>query len=108
MSDIIDGEYMLTTKDNPYDPYTQFDMWYGFDTSKRIIPEIDPNVPYSTDSCAYLARIAITSDDFTEEENAQERQRAIDEIIRLDPFGIYKKAYPNKESIHKLDALYES
>lgn len=90
-------DFMLTTKDNPYDPYTQFDFWYGYDTSKRIIKEIDPNQPVSTDCCAYLARIAITSNDMTEEENARERQQAIDEIIRLDPFGIYTKAYPKKK-----------
>ena len=100
-------EYMLTTIDNPYDPYTQFDFWYAFDTSKRIIKEISPNNPVSTDCCAYLARIAITPDDFTEEENAQERQRAIDEIIRLDPFHIYKKAYPNEEALEKVNAMYE-
>lgn len=88
-------DYMLSTKDNPYDPYTQWTQWYGFDTSKRIIPEIDPKQPVSTDCCAYLAREAITDDStFTEEENRQERHRAIDEIIRLDPFGIYVKAYP--------------
>ena len=90
-----DTDYMLTTKDNPFDPYTQWQQWYGFDTSKRIIPEIDPKQPVSTDCCAYLAREAITDDSsFTDEENRRERHRAIDEIIRLDPFGIYKKAYP--------------
>lgn len=89
-------DFMLTTTDNPYDPYTQFDYWYGFDTSKRIIKSIDPNQPVSTNCCAYLARIAITSNDMTEEENARERHEAIEEIIRLDPFGIYTKAYPKK------------
>lgn len=88
--------FMLTTVDNPYDPYTQYKLWYGFDKSKRIIKQIDPNVPVSTDCCEYLDRIAITSYDMTEEENQRERQNAIEEIIRLDPFGIYKKAYPKR------------
>lgn len=88
------SDFMLTTIDNPYDPYTQFQFWYGFDTSKRIIPQVDENVPVSTDCCAYLAREAITSYDMTDEEAMIERHRAIDEIIRLDPFHIYVKAYP--------------
>jgi len=42
-------------------------------------------------SCAYLARIARTSDQFTDEENDREVERAIDEIIDLDFMAIYKK-----------------
>lgn len=103
-----DNSCMLTTKDNPFDPFTQFKFWYGFDTTKRIIPEISKTTPVSTDCCAYLARIAITSDDFTEEENAIEREHAIDEIIRLDPFNIYRKVYPDADKIKRVDELYKS
>lgn len=93
----VSDDYMLTTVDNPYSPYTQFDFWYAFDTSKRIIPQVDKEVPVSTDCCAYLARIAITSDDnMTEEENRRERHQAIEEIIRLDPWHVYAKAFPPK------------
>ena len=42
-------------------------------------------------TCAYLGRIARTSDQFTEEENDQEIERAIDEIIKYDFMNIYKK-----------------
>lgn len=72
-------EYMLTTTDNPYDPFTQFDDWYDYDESKG----------YHT--CSYLARIAKTSDDLSEEDNAIEINRAIDEICSLNILGIYKK-----------------
>ena len=27
-------EYMLTTVDNPFDPFTQFDQWLSFDTAQ--------------------------------------------------------------------------
>ena len=47
---------MLTTFDNPYNPFTHFDQWFMFDTEKG----------YNT--CAYLGRIARTSDEMTEEE----------------------------------------
>ena len=70
---------MLTTKDNPYNPFDNFDSWYRFDMDKG----------YS--SCSYLDRIARTSDQLTEEENALEIERAIDEIIKYDFQNIYRK-----------------
>jgi len=70
---------MLTTFDNPYDPFEQFDSWYMFDQDKG----------YNT--CSYLARIARTSDQLSEEENELEIERAIDEIIKYDFMNIYKK-----------------
>lgn len=69
----------LTTFDNPYDPFEQFDSWYMFDLDKGY------------NSCAYLDRIAKTSDSLSDKENEQEIERAIDEIIKFDPFNIYKK-----------------
>ena len=70
---------MLTTFDNPYNPFEQFASWFLFDVEKG----------YNT--CAYLGRIARTSDQLTEEENNKEVERAIDEIIRYDFRNIYKK-----------------
>lgn len=70
---------MLTTFDNPFDPFEQFASWFLFDTEKGY------------NSCSYLARIARTSDRFTEEENDKEVERAIDEIIKYDFMNIYKK-----------------
>ena len=68
---------MLTTFDNPFDPFEQFTSWFLFDTEKGY------------NSCSYLARIARTSDQFTEEENDKEVERAIDEIIKYDFRNIY-------------------
>lgn len=70
---------MLTTFDNPYDPFEQFTSWFLFDVEKGY------------DSCAYLGRIARTSDQLSEEENDSEVERAIDEIIKYDFRNIYKK-----------------
>jgi hypothetical protein len=79
----VNGNAALTTFDNPYNPFTQFQKWFLFDTEK------------GHNSCAYLARIARTSDEFTEEENEKEIERAIDEIIQYDFMNKYKKIYKN-------------
>lgn len=71
----------LTTVDNPFNPFTDFTKWFLYDIEKGYY------------SCAYLARIARTSDQLSDAENLNEIERAIDEIIRLDFMGIYKKVY---------------
>ena len=62
---------MLTTFDNPYNPFDEFTSWFMFDEEKGY------------HSCAYLGRIAKTSEQLSDEENAQEIERAIDEILSL-------------------------
>jgi hypothetical protein len=47
-------------------------------------------------SCGYLDRIARTSSQLSDEENEKEIERAIDEIIKLDPFNLYKKVFLNE------------
>ena len=69
----------ITTLDNPFDPIDEFDDWYRFDTDKG----------YNT--CAYLDRIALTSESLSEQENLNEIERAIDEIIKFDFENKYKK-----------------
>lgn len=76
---------MLTTFDNPFNPFTHFDQWFLFDTEKG----------YNT--CDYLGRIAKTSDEFTDEEYEMAIEEAMDEIIKFDFRNIYKKTYKNKE-----------
>ena len=78
-------DYMLTTIDNPYDPFTQYDEWYEYDTT------------HGYNTCAYLARIAKTSDELSDEDYELEVNNAIDEIVKLNVLGIYKKAF-RKES----------
>ena len=70
---------MLTTIDNPFDPFEQFHSWFLFDVEKG----------YNT--CAYLGRIARTSEQLSDDENDREVERAIDEIIKYDFMNIYKK-----------------
>ena len=55
---------MLTTTDNPYNPFTQFDLWFQFDISKGY------------DTCAFIDRVANTSDELTDKENDKEIENA--------------------------------
>lgn len=80
----MSNECMLTTLDNPYDPFEQFTSWFLFDIEKG----------YNT--CSYLARIANLSDDLSQQEEIVEVERAIDEIITYDFAGIYKKVKRNE------------
>lgn len=70
---------MLTTIDNPFDPFTQFDDWYNYDES----------MGYHT--CSYLARIAITSDELSDLDQALSNEEAIDEIVAINTLGLYRK-----------------
>ena len=69
---------MLTTTDNPYNPFTQFDLWFQFDISKG----------YNT--CAFIDRVANTSDELTDKENDKEIENAMKEIAKENVLGIYK------------------
>ena len=77
------AECRLTTFDNPYDPFKQFNSWFLFDVEKGY------------NSCGYLARIARTTDQMSDAENEEEIERAIDEIIQYDFMNIYKKVRKN-------------
>jgi hypothetical protein len=72
-------EVMLTTTDNPYDPFTQFDKWQAFDESKGYF------------SLAYLARVSEANTDMSDEQYKEEVSKAISDIVFYDPLGIYKK-----------------
>ena len=84
-------ETMLTTFDNPFDPFEQFTSWFLFDVEKG----------YNT--CALLGRIENISEDMTEKEIDEEHERAIEQIIDNDFLNIYKKVYRNKESSPQMD-----
>lgn len=88
------NEVMLTTIDNPYNPFEQFDLWLLFDKEKG----------YNT--CEYLARIVNLTNDMSEKEIEVATDKAIDDIIVNDPFGIYKKV--TSEDIIKVEEPTET
>lgn len=70
---------MLTTTDNPYNPFTQFKEWNLYDIQQG----------YNTNS--YLGRIVKSSDDLSEPQQIEDINNAIDEIVSMNILGIYRK-----------------
>lgn len=71
--------YMLTTVDNPYNPFVEFDEWYTFDEAAGY------------HSSGLLARVIITSDELSEADHDEAINNAIDEIVRENVLGIFRK-----------------
>lgn len=70
---------MLTTFDNPYNPFEDFSLWFLFD------------VDHGYNTCARLGRLVNITNDMTQNEIDEETERAIDEIIEYDFMNIYRK-----------------
>lgn len=84
----MENKVALTTTDNPFDPIDDFTSWRRFDEEKGY---------YSNN---YLARIVNLTEDMSQKEEDEEIERAIDEIITLNPLGIYKKVKKEIPFIH--------
>lgn len=64
--------YMLTTLDNPFDPFNDFKEWFKFDCEKG----------HNTSS--RLARIANINSEMSQKEIDEEMERAMDLIVKYD------------------------
>jgi len=71
--------HMLTTSDNPFNPFTNFDEWYVYDEAAGY------------HSCAYLARVTRSSDELSDADKDLSLEYAIDTIVKENPLGIYLK-----------------
>lgn len=65
----------VTTTDNPFNPFTEWDEWYFYDLSKG----------YST--CERLDRLSNTSSQLSDELNNEELEQAIDQLIEIGAVG---------------------
>lgn len=80
---------MLTTVDNPYNPFNDFTSWLMFDIEKG----------YQT--CERLAKVVKLSDEMTQNEIDEEIDRAMDEIIKEDFLNLYVKAFDTSEDVQE-------
>lgn len=72
-------QHMLTTIDNPFNPFTHYDEWDAWDQSRGYF------------TAAFLARVAAFSDELSEADQDLAIEEAIDEIVKENVLGKYKK-----------------
>jgi len=72
-------QVMLTTVDNPHDPFTNYAAWNAFDVAAGY------------HSPGLLARIANLSPDLSPTDEAEEIENAIDEIVKHNVNGMFRK-----------------
>jgi len=70
---------MLTTVDNPFDPFDAPDAWEAWDRS----------MGYNTSN--FLARLLMSSEDLSDRQQHFIIEDTIDEIVRENVTGMYKK-----------------
>jgi hypothetical protein len=70
---------MLTTIDNPYNPFDSFKEWMMWDLRAGY------------NSPGLLARIAKNSSDLSEADQEVENENAIDEILAINATGMHRK-----------------
>lgn len=73
-------DHMLTTIDNPWNPFTNYDEWYQWDHA------------HGYDTPGYLARIAKTSYDLSDADQDQAIEDAITTIVTENVNGMYTRA----------------
>lgn len=73
-------DVFITTHDNPYDYFKQFDQWYNFDQR------------HGYHTLEYIGRLIRPANDLSEEEQRLELENTIDKIIEWNG-KFYKKVY---------------
>lgn len=75
-------EVFITTYDNPYDYFKQFDEWLNYDRQKGYF------------TLEYVGRLVKLAPDLSDEEEKNEIENTIDSIIEWNG-EFYKKVYNN-------------
>lgn len=86
-------QHLLTTIDNPYNPFVDFSSWYMFDCEK------------GHNTSARLARIANINCEMTQKEIDEETERAMNLIAKYDFEDKY--VLGTEEQINKIIETYK-
>lgn len=66
---------MITTSDNPFNPFTDFDKWFDWDSF------------HGHNTSGLLDRVLVTSNQLSDADQDADREEAIDRLIELNPNG---------------------
>lgn len=87
---LMRSEHMLTTVDNPFDPFTQFDEWMAYDSQ----------MGYNT--LSFLDRVAFVSNELSEPDQALAIEEAIEQIVSENVLGMWRKV--TRDGVDSLSA----
>lgn len=73
----MENNRMLTTFDNPYNPFVDFSSWYMYDCEAQH------------NTCGRLARLADVNSEMTEKEIDEAKEEAMNFIVKYDLEGIF-------------------
>ncbi len=76
-------QVMITTIDNTYNPFTQYEEWFALDEARGY------------HSTGLLARYVYSSYDLSDQDQAIAIAQGIEELIKANPFGMYRKVVPS-------------
>ena len=74
--------FMLSTLDNPFNPFTEFSKWKKFDEDNNYF------------SCSLLDRLSFTSETLSDEQNQKILNIAITDIVDDDETAKYIRVRP--------------
>jgi hypothetical protein len=75
---------VLTTIDNVYNPFTQFDEWFAYD------------VEHHYHTCELLAMFSKASPNLEEDDYNHDISNAIDRFLAINPYGLHMKVYEDE------------
>lgn len=82
---VTTNQVMITTTDNPFSPFNEFEEWLRFDEAAGYY------------TLPYLARVTRTSDELSFADQELAIEQAIDEIAHENILGIYRKVTQSSE-----------
>lgn len=77
------ADIMVSTIDNPYNPFTHFDEWKAWDEQSGYF------------TCSFLARLVQSSDHLSEADQALAETSAVEEMVRENVSGVYIMVTPD-------------
>lgn len=83
---VIDDRVVLTTKDNPINPFDDFNAWYAED--HRL----------GHNTCERLARMSHDYADMSDLDESLDYARMLQEIFKYDVDDVYSLAFKTKNS----------
>lgn len=86
---MVDADVMLTTVDNPWNPFTHFAEWMQYDEASGWY------------TLALLGRVALTSDEMSEADQDFAVSEAMKEIVQENVSGVHVLVTKNSERFRR-------